>query len=162
MSTAAEIQALTLQRFIAGWQTWTMDSFFDALSDDFTQMPLPYGAMHPARTREELVPVLSTLMSVLTNFKLTVHNTIHDPPARKAALYAVAEADTPFGPYHNEQAVFVWFTPAGDKVERIEELFDTVFMREFFPKFKDYLSGGGAAGAGAGAGSGGAAASARE
>ncbi|KAG5991329.1 hypothetical protein E4U43_004049 [Claviceps pusilla] len=141
MSTTADIEAETLQRFIAGWRAWTMDSFFANLADDFTQKPLPFSAMHPPRTRDELYPVLTTLMSVLTNFKLTIHNTIHDPTTHTAALYTLAEADSPLGPYRNEQAVFVWFSPAGDKIQRIEELFDTVFMRDFMPRFRAYMDG---------------------
>ncbi|KAG6309361.1 hypothetical protein E4U22_004007, partial [Claviceps purpurea] len=35
-------------------------------------------------------------------------------------------------------AVFIWFNSKGDKVDRIEELFDTAFMAEFKPKFKKW------------------------
>ncbi|KAG5978948.1 hypothetical protein E4U55_005717 [Claviceps digitariae] len=136
---SAEVQAATLERFLAGWGAWTMDTFFETLSDDFTQKPLPLSLMQSARTREELYPVLGCLMDMLKNFKLTVHNTIHDPIKRTAAIYALAEADSPFGPYRNEQAVFVWFNRTGDKVEKIEEMFDTVVMQEFMPKFKEYM-----------------------
>ncbi|KAG6052374.1 hypothetical protein E4U17_005872 [Claviceps sp. LM77 group G4] len=147
MSTRAEIQADTLKRFIAGWSGWTMESFFATLSDDFTQKPLPLSAGHPARGREELYPRLSSLMTMMTNFKLTIHNTIHDPSNNTAALYAIADGDTPFGPYHNEQAVFLWFNPKGDKVARIEELFDTAVMADFMPKFKKWAEENPGAGA---------------
>ncbi|KAG6118808.1 hypothetical protein E4U13_008252 [Claviceps humidiphila] len=138
MSPPAEIQADTLKRFIAGWGGWTMESFFATLSDDFTQKPLPLSCGEPARGREQLYPLLSSLMTMMTNFKLTIHNTIHDPSNNTAVVYAVADGDTPFGPYHNEQAVFLWFNSKGDKVDRIEELFDTAFMAEFKPKFKKW------------------------
>ncbi|KAG6003578.1 hypothetical protein E4U21_001865 [Claviceps maximensis] len=141
MSTTAQIQADTLQRFIAGWRAWTMEPFFANFSDDFSQKPLPLSAMQPSKNRQELIPVLTSLMRVLTNFKLTVHNTIHDPTNGTAALYILTEADTPIGPYRNEQAVFLWFNSTGDKVQRLEELFDTAFMKEFVPKFTEYMHG---------------------
>ncbi|KAG6165915.1 hypothetical protein E4U11_008600 [Claviceps purpurea] len=133
MSTPAQIQADTLKRYIAGWGGWTMESFFSTLSDDFTQKPLPLSCGEPARGREQLYPVLSSLMTMLT-----IHNTIHDPSNNAAVVYAVADGDTPFGPYHNEQAVFLWFNSKGDKVAQIEELFDSAFMAEFMPKFKKW------------------------
>lgn len=73
MSPPAEIQADTLKRFIAGWGGWTMESFFATLSDDFTQKPLPLSCGEPARGREQLYPLLSSLMTMMTNFKVRCH-----------------------------------------------------------------------------------------
>ncbi|KAG5965071.1 hypothetical protein E4U58_002976 [Claviceps cyperi] len=81
MSTPAEIQADTLKRFIAGWGGWTTESFFAALSDDFTQKPLPLSCGEPARGREKLYPLLSSLMTMMTNFKVGCHSTnTYNPP----------------------------------------------------------------------------------
>ena len=52
----------------------------------------------------------------------------------KACIYALAKADAPWGPYQNEHALFVWFDESGEKVNKIEELFDTVVMNEVLPK----------------------------
>lgn len=52
----------------------------------------------------------------------------------------MTKADTPFGPYSNEQAVFLWFNEEGDKVEKIEEMFDSAFMAEFMPNFREYMA----------------------
>jgi hypothetical protein len=41
-------------------------------------------------------------------------------------------------PYHNESAVFLWFDESGQKVEKIEEMFDSAFMEDFLPKFQGY------------------------
>ena len=51
----------------------------------------------------------------------------------------MTEADTPFGPYKNEQAVFLWFNEEG-KVGKIEEMFDSAFMNDFLPKFQQYVA----------------------
>ena len=71
--------------------------------------------------------------------QLTIHNVIHDPAHGKAVIYALAKADTPIGPYQNEHACFVWFDESGEKVNKIEEMFDGVFMNEFLPKLDKYI-----------------------
>jgi hypothetical protein len=43
-------------------------------------------------------------------------------------------------PYHNEQAVFVWFDESGENIAKIEEMFDAAFMDEFLPKFHHYMA----------------------
>jgi hypothetical protein len=55
-------------------------------------------------------------------------------------IYAIAKADTPFGPYQNEHALFMWFDDAREKVVKIEEMFDTVVMKETLPKLDQYLA----------------------
>lgn len=67
-----------------------------------------------------------------------MHNIVHDSDHNKATLYAIATANTPFMPYRNEQAVFLWFDESGEKVDKIEEMFDSAFMEDFLPKFQGY------------------------
>jgi hypothetical protein len=57
-----------------------------------------------------------------------------------AAIYALTKADSPFGPYSNEHALFLWFDKSGEKVQKIEELFDTVVMKTFLPKIEQYVA----------------------
>lgn len=42
-------------------------------------------------------------------------------------------------PYHNEQAVFVWFDDNG-QINKVEEMFDSAFMNDFMPKFRQYMA----------------------
>lgn len=42
-------------------------------------------------------------------------------------------------PYHNEQAVCLWFNESGE-INKIEEMFDNAFMNDFLPKFHDYMA----------------------
>lgn len=58
----------------------------------------------------------------------------------KAAIYALTKANTPFGPYQNEHAIFLWFTEDGKKVDKIEEMFDGVFMKDFMPKLERHIA----------------------
>jgi hypothetical protein len=65
---------------------------------------------------------------------------LHDVPQGKSVIYALAKADAPFGPYQNEHALFMWFDESREKVVKIEEMFDTVVMKETLPKLDQYLA----------------------
>ncbi|EEQ33884.1 hypothetical protein McanCB56680_006474 [Microsporum canis] len=143
MPASAEIQTATLNRFIEGWKGWTPDGFLASWSHDCTQVTLPFSSGVPPHTRASVTKLFPQLMSILTNFQLIVHNVIHDPAQSKAVIYAITTADSPFGPYKNEQACFVWFDESGEYVTRIEEMFDGVFMQNFLPKLEAYIKGQG-------------------
>lgn len=156
MPASADIQAATIQKFIEGWRGWTPEGFLSTWSDDCSQQQLPFSSQVPLRTREHVEKFFPKLMSILTNFQVskepkvcvgiinigqfTLHNVVHDAPQGKAVIYAITEADSPFGPYHNEHAIFLWFDDSGEKLCKIEELFDTVVMNEFLPKIHQYLA----------------------
>ena len=58
----------------------------------------------------------------------------------KTVLYALTSPDIPFRPYQNELALVFCFDAEGDKVEKIEEIFDGVFMKEFIPRLERHLA----------------------
>ena len=67
---------------------------------------------------------------------------MHDASKGKAVIYATSGGDTPFGDFRwtNEYAMFVTFTEDGKQINRTEEMVNTAFYQEFFPKFQKYLS----------------------
>ena len=69
---------------------------------------------------------------------------MHDASKGKAVIYATSKADTPFGDFKwtNEYATFVTFTEDGEQINRTEEMVNTAFYREFFPKFQKYVTEG--------------------
>ncbi|KAK3680676.1 NAD-dependent epimerase [Podospora appendiculata] len=71
---------------------------------------------------------------------MTVHNVVHDTAHGKAVIYALTKADTPWGPYKNEHALFLWFDESGTEVDRIEEMFDALVMKEFLPKIQEHVA----------------------
>lgn len=73
--------------------------------------------------------------------QLVIHEVVHDVAKGKAVVYANSTADTPFGDFQwrNECAVLFSFTGDGEQINRLEEMVDTGFYREFFPKFQKYL-----------------------
>lgn len=70
--------------------------------------------------------------------QLKIHNIVHDTARGKAVIYALTKADTPVGPYSNEHALFIWFDESGKKVQKIEEMFDSVVMKDILPKLEKY------------------------
>ena len=66
---------------------------------------------------------------------------MHDVPRGKAVIYASSRADTPFGDFKwtNEYAVFLSFTEDGEQINGYDEMVDTAFYHEFFPKFQRHM-----------------------
>ena len=55
-------------------------------------------------------------------------------------MYAVSKANSPFGEWNNEYAVFFTFDDSGKHISKIEEMIDSAFASQFAPKFQKYLS----------------------
>lgn len=147
----AAAQAATLDKFIKGWASWTPEGFLATWADGCTQQNLPFSSKSPIKTRPDVEHLFPQLMSILTNFEVRlmykenkgaypdpaqfkVHNVVHDVAAGKACIYALTKADAPWGPYSNEHALFLWFDESGEKVTKIEELFDNVVMNDVLPR----------------------------
>ncbi|KAF9769439.1 hypothetical protein IL306_013156 [Fusarium sp. DS 682] len=159
MSTPAHIQTLTLERFLDAWKSWNAADMLATFSDDFTQTTLPFRLGVPLRSREEVDMIFPVLVGLVSNYKvrtarperyglkltllrliqLTVHRTLVDTANSKAAVYASSSGDTPFGPWTMEYAAFLTFNEAGDRIVHLDEMLDSAFMKEFAPKFKEYL-----------------------
>ncbi len=66
---------------------------------------------------------------------------VHDTVKRKAVIYAITRADTPFGiEWINEYACFVTLDESGERIVKLEEMIDSAFMKSFYPIFQKYLS----------------------
>ncbi|KAL2194790.1 hypothetical protein P885DRAFT_42316 [Corynascus similis CBS 632.67] len=139
MAPSASTQAATLERFLDAWKRWDASAWLATFADDFTQVTLPFGMKVPSRDRTQVEQVLPKLMKVVQDYKLTIHEVVHDAAKNKAAIYCMSEGTTPWGPWAMEYAVFIRFTEAGDRVAHLEEMLDSAFMKEFAPKFGQYL-----------------------
>ncbi|EXJ61958.1 hypothetical protein A1O7_02390 [Cladophialophora yegresii CBS 114405] len=140
MSTQAEVQANTVQRFIDGWRKYTPEAFLATWSSDCTQQTLPFASGTPVRTRQHVEHLFPILMTVMTEFELTIHNVVHDVPQGQSVIYALTKAQLPFGPYRNEHALFLWFNESRTEIVKIEEMFDAVVMKEVLPKLDQYIA----------------------
>ncbi|KKA17950.1 hypothetical protein T310_8109 [Rasamsonia emersonii CBS 393.64] len=139
MPAPAHVQAATLQRFLDAWKKWDAEEWLAVFADDFTQVTLPFGLGIPPRPRAQVEQVLPALVATVKSYELTVHHVIHDVEKNKAAVYASSKGALPWGPWELEYSVFITFSEAGDKVARLEEMMDSAFLRDFGPKFGQYL-----------------------
>ncbi|KAI2613405.1 hypothetical protein GGR54DRAFT_615700 [Hypoxylon sp. NC1633] len=146
MPASADIQAATLDRFLAGWKEFTPESWTATWSEDFQQQLLPFTLGVPAQTRDQAKSRLSKLMGLLTNYEVEFYEVVHDAVKGKAFIYARSTADTAFEDFKwtNDYAVIITFTEDGKQVRRFEEMVDTAFFQKFFPRFQQYLSEQGA------------------
>ncbi|KAH8810954.1 hypothetical protein F5884DRAFT_854322 [Xylogone sp. PMI_703] len=142
----ANIQAETLNKFLAAWKEHRADEITGLWSEDFNQRILPLSLKAPAKSRNEAAIMCNVLSSKLTNWKLHIREIVHDASRGSAAIYAIAEADTPVPgeKWANEYCVFTSFSEDGTKITRLDEMVDAAFFQHFFPKFQRYLmeSGG--------------------
>ncbi|KAG7287772.1 hypothetical protein NEMBOFW57_007287 [Staphylotrichum longicolle] len=139
MPASAEIQRATLDRFIAGWSNWSAAEMVETWTEDCTQVTLPFSLNHPPRTRAQVEVTLPLVQKVVTGYKLKIHEIVHDAARSKAVVYAVSKADTPFGDWTNEYAVFFTFDESGQHIAKVEEMVDSAFLNDFFPKFQIFL-----------------------
>ncbi|KAK3680675.1 hypothetical protein B0T22DRAFT_531249 [Podospora appendiculata] len=142
MSATAPVQAATLDKFLAAWKSQNAEETVALWSDDFKQRLLPLSLGMPVKMRAEAEVVNAKLIENLTNWKLNIREIVHDAPRSTAAVYATSLADTPLPgeKWTNEYAIFVSFTEDGTKISRLEEMVDTAFYRDLFPKFQKYLA----------------------
>ena len=68
-----------------------------------------------------------------------IHEVVHDVPQRKAVVYALSTGKTSFGDWASDYAVFFTFDESGEKIVKLEEMVDSAFMKDFFPKFQGYM-----------------------
>ncbi len=157
MSGSASVQEATLDKFVTGWKNWKPEDMFAVWSEAFTQRELPFSLGHPPQSRAEVEGTLRNATNFITNFEvskikkiavwrgnlysaqLTVHEIVHDAPKGKAVVYAITKANTPVGDWANEYAAFITFSVSGEKITKIEEVVDSAFVKEFFPKLQKFL-----------------------
>ncbi|KAI3318564.1 hypothetical protein HD806DRAFT_540176 [Xylariaceae sp. AK1471] len=142
MPAPANIQAATLDKFISGWKKWSPEAWMATWSQDCKQQLLPFSLGVPYRSKAETQVFLPKLMGVLTNYKMDVHEIVHDVARSKAAIYIISTADTPWEDFKwtNEYAVFVTFTEDGTEINSFKEMVDTAFFQQFFPRFQKFLA----------------------
>lgn len=73
MTDTANIQAATLERFLAGWKKFTPQSWTELWSEDFVQQMLPFTLGVPPQSRAQALARLTKLMETLKNYQVVTH-----------------------------------------------------------------------------------------
>ncbi|PKX92291.1 nuclear transport factor 2 family protein [Aspergillus novofumigatus IBT 16806] len=144
MPAPADIQAATLNKFLAAWREGSAPDTMALWSDDFKQRLLPLSLGESSfRSRDQAALFYPGLVENLRNWELHIKEIVHDSARGTAAVYATSQADTPFSgeKWTNEYAIFLSFSEDGTKVCRLEEMMDSAFYQSFVPKFQRYLMG---------------------
>lgn len=79
MPAPAEVQAATLDKFIAGWKIFTPEAWMATWSEDCTQKMLPLSLGIPARSRTEVLGILPNLIGILKNYKVKISRNNSSP-----------------------------------------------------------------------------------
>ncbi|KAK8068762.1 hypothetical protein PG994_005378 [Apiospora phragmitis] len=142
MTSPAEVQAATLNKFLDAWRTQDVGTTIELWSEEFKQRLLPYSLGAAVRSRAEAAGIYPILTSSLTNWKLEIKEAVHDAVRGTAAVYATSTADTPLPDekWATDYALFISFTEDGTQINKLDEMVDSAFYRSFFPKFQQYLA----------------------
>jgi len=71
---------------------------------------------------------------------MTIEKIVNSPDQHMAVVHAKGSGETPFAPYRNEYAFFLYFTEDGSKVVRVEEFVDSAFRNGFHAKMQEYMT----------------------
>lgn len=71
----ATAQKATLEKFIQGWSTWTLQSLTATWDDNCTQKNLPLSSNSEIKTRAHLEHFFPSTMAMLENFEVSNHTT---------------------------------------------------------------------------------------
>ncbi|KAF4178997.1 hypothetical protein CNMCM8694_002283 [Aspergillus lentulus] len=118
MPASADIQAATLNKFLASWREGSAPDTMALWSDDFKQRLLPLSLGESSfRSRDQAAFFYPVLVENLRNWELHIKEIVHDSARGTAAVYATSQADTPFPgeKWTNEYALFLSFSEDGTK-----------------------------------------------
>ncbi|KAJ5952323.1 uncharacterized protein N7479_010736 [Penicillium vulpinum] len=141
MSDTAHIQAVTLDKFLTAWKDQAVEDTIALWSDDFKQQLLPSSLGVPSHSRAESEKIYPKLTGSLRNWKLDIKEVVHDVGRGTAAVYATSQADTPLPneKWTTDFSIFLSFTEDGLRVNRLDEMVDSGFYADYFPKFQQWL-----------------------
>ncbi|KAK3684537.1 hypothetical protein LTR37_020179 [Vermiconidia calcicola] len=129
----------TTQATIDGYRKFEIDAIMAPRADDCVYEALPKSMGAPALDNESYREFFSTqVIPLFEDFKVVVDSLIYDAEARKSVLYGRSTAISPVGPYDMELCLILSFNEMGEKVVRMQEMFDSATYTSFMAKVKQY------------------------
>lgn len=102
---------------------------------------LPASLARPEMSGEEYAAFFGRLMSLFSDFGVTVHDVYADAEGGKVVIHAMSKGDTPIGEYGNEYMLVLDVVEVEDgrgkkvgKVDRFLEFVDSHTSKDFLPR----------------------------
>ncbi|KAK4906881.1 hypothetical protein LTR49_024031 [Elasticomyces elasticus] len=128
----------TTQQTIDGFRKWDIDAIMAPRADNCTYQALPKSlGLPPLNNKEYREWYTAEIIPLMQNFDVEVHTTLHDAEARKSMIHGFSTATSPVGPYRMELCLMMSFNEAGDKVVKMEEMFDSAYHGDLMSKLQE-------------------------
>ena len=102
---------------------------------------LPASLARPEMSGEEYAAFFGRLMSLFSDFGVTVHDVYADAAGGKVVIHAMSKGDTPIGEYGNEYMLVLEVAEVDNgrggkvgKVDRFLEFVDSHTSKDFLPR----------------------------
>ena len=126
----------TAQSVIAGYEAWNIDAILSYRAPNCLHYILPASLGIKPMKNEEYAAYFEPQMAAFRDFKLAVHDTVHDAAAQKVSMWVTSTATTDVGPYTNEYMLVLNMNEEGTKVERLLEYVDSAHSIQFMGKLR--------------------------
>lgn len=91
MSSVAAKQRATAERFINGYNEWTVEGLLGARSDDCVHAMLPVSLNRPPRTNADYKLFFGNLETHMSAFHMKIVKIVNDPEQKMAVVHATGE-----------------------------------------------------------------------
>ncbi|KAK4894719.1 hypothetical protein LTR27_007107 [Elasticomyces elasticus] len=120
----------TTQQTIDGFRKWDIDAIMAPRAENCTYQALPKSLGLPPHNNKDY-PRRSQL-----SLQVEVHTILHDAEAKKSMIHGFSTATSPAGPYRMELCLMMSFNETGDKVVKMEEMFDSAYYGDLMSKLQ--------------------------
>ena len=137
---AASTVLETAHSFMAGYNAWTIESIMALRAPNCIQYILPASLDQPSFNNEQYATYFASIMPAFRGWHITIHDTIHDEPARKIAMHCTSTGETDIGPYNNEYMIVLHMTGDGRKVEKVLEYVDSGYSKNYMSRLREHVA----------------------
>ena len=126
----------TAHAVIAGYDTWTLDAILSYRANNCLHYILPTSLGIKPMNNAQYATYFEPNLPLFRDFKVKVHDTIHDAATQKVSMWATSTAMTDIGGYTNEYMIVLHLNEEGTKVEKLFEYVDSAHSIQFMGKLR--------------------------
>ncbi|KAF2132362.1 hypothetical protein P153DRAFT_285012 [Dothidotthia symphoricarpi CBS 119687] len=129
----------TADTIVQAYNRMDIDTIVSLRTPDCKRIFLPSSLKYPSQSNDAFRANLTSMKSIFTNFKVTVHDVIESGSTSAIVIFASARGDTPIGVYENEYVWKMTFEEGGERVCGWSEFVDVGMARDFLPKLMEEM-----------------------